>query len=198
MIARLKGIIDSIGTDHIVLDVQGVGYLVQCAAKTLAQVPGVGEAMVFEIETRMRDDAIQLFGFATSDERNWFRLLQDVQGVGAKVALAILSTLTPADMAAAIATNDKAAFARSPGVGPKLAARLAMELKDKAPAPSFTVSQTARVQGAGTAQEAASALINLGYRQSDAERAVGLVLNQNDQALPIGQVIRLALRELAR
>ena len=134
MIGKLRGLIDSYHDDHVILDVNGVGYVVQCSARTLQNLPRVGEAASLAIETQVREDAIRLFGFNSESERDWFRLLQSVQGVGAKVALAILGVLAPGDLASAIALQDKAMVARAPGVGPKLAARIVAELKDKAPA----------------------------------------------------------------
>src|SRR5471030_2285742 len=132
MIGKLKGVIDSYGEDFIVLDVQGVGYLVHCSARTLQALPAPGQAATLSIETYVREDQIKLFGFLSDAERQWFRLLQTVQGVGAKVALAVLSTLPPSELANAIALRDKAAVARTPGVGPKVAERIVTELKDKA------------------------------------------------------------------
>ncbi|NJL07793.1 MAG: Holliday junction branch migration protein RuvA, partial [Methylacidiphilales bacterium] len=134
MIGKLKGVIDSYGEDFVILDVQGVGYQVHCSARTLQALPAPGEAATLAIDTFVREDQIRLFGFAADTEREWFRLLQTVQGVGTKVALAILSTLKPAELASAIALADKAMVARAPGVGPKVAARIVAELKDKAPA----------------------------------------------------------------
>src|SRR6476620_9038152 len=134
MIGKLKGLIDSYGEDFVILDVGGVGYLVHCSARTLQALPAQGEAVTLSIETHVREDQIKLFGFTSDLEREWFRLLQTVQGVGTKVALAILSTLKPADLASAIALRDKAAITRTPGVGPKVAERIVTELKDKAPA----------------------------------------------------------------
>ena len=134
MIGKLKGLIDSYGEDFVILDVGGVGYQVHCSGRTLQALPAPGEAAVLSIETYVREDQIKLFGFRTDMEREWFRLLQTVQGVGAKVALAVLSTLPPSDLANAIALRDKAAVTRTPGVGPKVAERIVTELKDKAPA----------------------------------------------------------------
>ena len=134
MIGKLKGIVDSYGADYIILDVGGVGYQVHCSARTLQALPAHGEAATLSIETYVREDQIKLFGFASDIEREWFRLLQTVQGVGAKVALSVLGTLKVSDLASAIAMRDKAAIARSPGVGPKVAERIVTELKDKAPA----------------------------------------------------------------
>src|SRR6266850_2151046 len=134
MIGKLKGIIESYGEDSIILDVNGVGYLVHCSARTLQELPAAGEPVMLAIETHVREDQIRLFGFRSDVEREWFRLLQTVQGVGTKVALSVLSTLKPADLATAIALRDKAMVARAPGVGPKVAERIVTELKDKAPA----------------------------------------------------------------
>ena len=124
MIGKLKGVIDSYGEDFIVLDVQGVGYLVHCSARTLQALPAQGEAAMLSIETHVREDQIRLFGFTSDVEREWFRLLQTVQGVGAKVALGVLGAMKPGELASAIAMGDKAAIRRAPGVGPKVAERL--------------------------------------------------------------------------
>src|SRR5205809_2162771 len=134
MIGKLKGVIDSYGEDFIVLDVNGVGYLVHCSTRTMQALPAPGEAATLSIETYVREDQIKLFGFLSDHEREWFRLLQTVQGVGAKVALAVLGTLKPAELANAIAMRDKATVSRSPGVGNKVAERIVTELKDKVPA----------------------------------------------------------------
>ena len=134
MIGKLKGLIDFYGEDFVILDVGGVGYQVHCSVRTLQALPSPGEAAVLSIETYVREDQIKLFGFRSDIEREWFRLLQTVQGVGAKVALAVLGTLPPAELANAIALRDKAAVTRTPGVGPKVAERIVTELKDKAPA----------------------------------------------------------------
>ena len=134
MIGKLRGVIDSYGEESVILDVNGVGYLVHCSARTLQALPAAGEAATLSIETHVREDMIRLFGFQSDVEREWFRLLQTVQGVGAKVALAVLGTLKPADLATAIAMRDKAMVARTPGVGPKVAERIVTELKNMAPA----------------------------------------------------------------
>src|SRR3954452_24264339 len=149
MIGKLKGIIDSYGEDHIIVDVAGVGYVVHCSARTLQALPAQGEPVSLAIETHVREDAIRLFGFQSDIEREWFRLLQTVQGVGAKVALSILSTLRPADLASAIAMRDKAMVARSPGVGPKVAERVVTELKDKAPKYADLDPAVVRLSGGG-------------------------------------------------
>ena len=178
MIGKLKGIIDSYGEDFVILDVQGVGYVVQCSSRTLQKLPQVGEAASLSIETHVREDAIRLYGFASDGERDWFRLLQSVQGVGAKVALAILGIMAPNELTSAIAMQDKAAVARTPGVGPKLAQRIVSELKDKAPQFGSVDPNLARLAGDESTsapkpvQDAISALVNLGYSQTDAARDV--------------------------
>jgi holliday junction DNA helicase RuvA len=148
MIGKLKGILDSYGEDFVVIDVNGVGYVVHCSARTLQALPAAGEAVELAIETHVREDQIRLFGFLSPGEREWFRLLQTVQGVGTKVALAILSTFKLGDLASAIATRDRAAITRTPGVGPKVAERIVTELKDKAPAFADIDPGLARLAGA--------------------------------------------------
>src|SRR5712691_9963513 len=170
MIGKLKGIIDSYGEDFIIVDVNGVGYVVHCSARTLQALPATGEPVTLSIETHVREDQIRLFGFQGDIEREWFRLLQTVQGVGTKVALSVLGTLKPADLANAVAMRDKAMIARSPGVGAKVAECIVTELKDKAPA--YASVDPALVRLAGAVEEkhapqpvldAISALVNLGY-----------------------------------
>ena len=175
MIGKLRGTVDSYGEDFLILDVHGVGYVVQCSTRTLQNLPRVGEAATLAIETQVREDAIRLFGFTSDAERDWFRLLQGVQGVGSKVALAILGVLPPGDLASAIAMQDKTSVARAQGVGPKLAARIVAELKDKAPAFGSVDPIVARLAGddqvaAGPkhVQDAISALVNLGYGRPQA------------------------------
>jgi holliday junction DNA helicase RuvA len=204
MIGKLKGLIDSYGEDHVILDVNGVGYVVQCSTRTLQRLPPAGEAAALSIETQVREDAIRLFGFSSDAERDWFRLLQSVQGVGAKVALAILSIQTPNELANAIATQDKAAVARAQGVGPKLAARIVAELKDKAPAFATIDPNVARLSGdedAGSAprpvQDAISALVNLGYGRPQAAVAVGGAVKALGESADAGALIRRGLKELA-
>src|SRR5216110_711823 len=148
MIGKLKGLIDGYGEDYVILDVGGVGYQVHCAGRTLQALPAPGEAAVLSIETYVREDQIKLFGFRSDVEREWFRLLQTVQGVGAKVALAVLGTLKPAELAAAIALRDKDMVARTPGVGPKVAERIGTELKDRAPAYADIDPAVVRLSGA--------------------------------------------------
>ncbi len=179
MIGKLKGMIDSYGDDYVVLDVGGVGYLVHCSARTLQALPAAGEPTTLSIETHVREDQIRLFGFLTDVEREWFRLLQTVQGVGAKVALAVLGTLKPAELASAIAMRDKAMVARTPGVGPKVAERIVTELKDKAPAYADLDPAVIRLSGSledkrapRPVADAVSALVNLGYGQPQAAAAI--------------------------
>ena len=204
MIGKLKGIVDSYGDDWVILDVQGVGYQVHCSSRTLTALPSVGEATTLSIETHVRETEIKLFGFQGDFERDWFRLLQNVQGVGAKVALAILGTLSPGELASAIALQDKAMVARAPGVGPKVAQRIVAELKDKAPALSGDASGTIGLQqeiGAGVAgsavQDAVSALTNLGYSSQQASAAVGAALQEAGEDAPSATLIRLGLKELS-
>ncbi|MGN6284887.1 MAG: Holliday junction branch migration protein RuvA [Afipia sp.] len=205
MIGKLKGLIDSYGEDFVILDVQGVGYQVHCATRTLQALPSPGEAAVLSIETHVREDQIRLFGFRTDVEREWFRLLQTVQGVGAKVALAVLSTLPPSDLANAIALRDKAAVSRTPGVGPKVAERIISELKDKTPA--FADVDPAVVHLAGAMDEnraprpvtdAISALVNLGYGQPQAAAAIAAAARDAGDKAETAQLIRLGLKELAK
>lgn len=204
MIGKLKGIVDGTGEDWIILDVQGVGYQVHCSPRTMSALPANGEATSLSIETHVRETEIKLYGFDSDLERNWFRLLQNVQGVGAKVALAILGTLSPGDLASAIALQDKAMVARSPGVGPKVAQRIVSELKDKAPALSGDTSGTIGLQQeigegvAGTAvQDAVSALTNLGYSGQQASAAVGAAMKQAGEDANSATLIRLGLKELS-
>ena len=205
MIGKLKGVIDAYGEDFVIVDVGGVGYLVHCSARTLQALPGTGEPVVLSIETHVREDQIRLFGFLSDVEREWFRLLQTVQGVGTKVALSVLGTLKPADLANAVAMRDKAAITRSPGVGPKVAERIVTELKDKAPA--YTSVDPAIVRLTGEVEErrapqpvldAISALVNLGYGQPQAAAAVAAANREAGEGADAAALIRRGLRELAR
>lgn len=205
MIGKLKGTIDEIGEDHCVIDVHGVGYVAFCPARTLAGLPGAGEAVVLHIETHVREDMIRLYGFATALEREWFRLLQNVQGVGAKVALAVLSTLAPAELANAIALRDIAMVSRAPGVGKKVAERIVTELKARAPALAGEASATigfAQELGEGAAPapaaDAVSALTNLGYSRDVAANAVAAAMKAAGEGADSAKLIRLGLKELAR
>ena len=205
MIGKLKGLIDSYGEDFVILDVNGVGYVVQCSARTLQKLPKAGEAAALAIETQVREDAIRLFGFLSDAERDWFRLLQNVQGVGAKVALAILGVLPPGDLATAIGTQDKTAISRAPGVGPKLAARIVAEMKDKAPALAAVDPVVAKLAGEDEArgapkpvQDAISALVNLGYGRPQAAAAVAASVKALGEAAETSALIRRGLKELAQ
>jgi Holliday junction DNA helicase RuvA len=204
MIGKLTGIIDSIGDDHVIIDVNGVGYVAHCSSRTLGSLPQVGERISLSIETYVREDMIRLFGFRDDLERDWFKLLQSVQGVGAKVALAIQSTLSPGDLASAIALQDKSMVARAPGVGPKVAQRIVTELKDKAPAYSGAAAAEIGLQadiGSGHANsavmDAVSALTNLGYSSQQASGAVSKVLKNAGEEADSAKLIRLGLKELA-
>jgi Holliday junction DNA helicase RuvA len=205
MIGKLKGIIDSYGEDFIVLDVNGVGYLVHCSMRTLQELPAAGQPATLSIETHVREDQIRLFGFLSDVEREWFRLLQTVQGVGAKVALSVLSTLKPGDLASAIALRDKAMVARTPGVGPKVAERIVTELKDKAPAYADVDPAVIRLSGAVEDKrapqpiaDAVSALVNLGYGQPQAAAAIAAATRNAGEGADTARLIRLGLKELAK
>jgi holliday junction DNA helicase RuvA len=204
MIGKLRGVVDSLYEDHLILDVHGVGYVVACSSRTLQKLPRAGEAAVLAIETQVREDAIRLFGFLSDAERDWFRLLQNVQGVGSKVALAILSVLPPSDLASAIALQDKASVARAPGVGPKLAARIVAELKDKAAGFGAVDSAAVHLAGAeqpgasSAASEAISALVNLGYGRPQAAAAVAASLKALGDDAETSALIRRGLKELAQ
>lgn len=206
MIARLSGRVDGTGTDWAIVDVGGVGYRVSCSARTLARLGPDGSAVRLDVETQVREDAITLYGFAESAERDWFRMLLTVQGVGAKVALSILGSLAPEDLIRAIAAQDRAALTVADGVGPKLASRILAELKDKAggmalgPAARNGAAMPA-ANGAGdggAAAEAVSALVNLGYRRAEAFGAVADIVARNGGAAPpLAELIRLGLKELS-
>ena len=205
MIGKLRGVIDAYGEDFVIVDVQGVGYVVHCSTRTLQNLPSTGEAATLSIETHVREDMIRLYGFRSDAEREWFRLLQTVQGVGAKVALGILSVLDPGSLANAIATGDKASVSRGPGVGPKLAARIVAELKDKAPAFAAVDPALIRLSDAvedrrapQPVSDAVSALVNLGYAQVQASAAIAAALKQAGDEAEAKTLIRLGLRELAR
>ncbi|TCQ79135.1 Holliday junction DNA helicase subunit RuvA [Ochrobactrum sp. BH3] len=205
MIGKLKGVIDEIADDHAVIDVHGVGYVAFCSARTLGNLGGTGEAAVLFIETYVREDMIRLYGFGSQLEREWFRLLQNVQGVGAKVALAVLGTLTPPELANAIALRDLAMVSRAPGVGKKVAERIVTELKNKAPAFAGDASGTIGLKqelGAGAASapvtDAVSALSNLGYSRDQAANAVAAALREAGDDADSAKLIRLGLKELSR
>jgi holliday junction DNA helicase RuvA len=205
MIGKLKGVIDSYGDDFVILDVGGVGYQVYCSARSLQALPATGEAATLSIETHVREDQIKLYGFTSDTEREWFRLLQTVQGVGAKVALAVLGTLRPSELASAIAMRDKATVSRTPGVGPKVAERIVTELKDRAP--KFAALDPAVIHLADALEEmrapqpvadAVSALVNLGYGQPQAAAAIAAATRNAGEDADTAVLIRQGLKELAR
>ncbi|RMF09136.1 MAG: Holliday junction branch migration protein RuvA [Alphaproteobacteria bacterium] len=204
MIAKLKGLVDSLGEDWVIIDVGGVGYLVYASRRTLSQLPATGDPVTLMIETHVREDHIHLFGFTTERERAWFRLLQTVQGVGARVALGILSVLDADALSQAIAVQDKTAVSRANGVGPKLAQRIVNELKDKAaglavpagkpggaPAPAMAGNDAA-------VADAVSALTNLGYKPAEAFAAVSRARQALDGTADVGALIRAGLKELGK
>lgn len=219
MIAKLRGIIDTVAEDFCIIDVNGVGYLVYASSKTLGRL-NVGNSASLMIETIVREDNISLFGFADALEKEWFNTLTKVQGVGAKVCLSIMSVLSPSQLAQAIAAQDKNSFSRANGVGPKLAARIVTELKDKiVTVPLANVAKDinqavnfdestgevleyedkliSRDEDPTKMEDAISALVNLGYQRIEAYRVVNLVLSQNEKA-DTGEVIRLSLKEFAK
>jgi Holliday junction DNA helicase RuvA len=199
MIAKLKGLLDSTAADACVVDVGGVGYLVSASAKTLGALGPAGSAVVLHIETQVREDAIQLFGFLTNAERDSFRLLTGVQGVGGRVALAILSVLGPDELAHAIAAADTASIARANGVGPKLAARIANELKGKFGAVALGGATPLPVGSSrGDVADALAALAGLGFRPMDASRAVAEAQAELGDGAAVKDLIRMALKKSAR
>jgi Holliday junction DNA helicase RuvA len=210
VIGKLRGRVDESAEDHLLLDVQGVGYLVHASARTLNRLAGKGEAAELLVETIVREDAIQLFGFAERAERDWFRLLTTVQGVGTRHALAILSVLAPDDLATAVAAQDKKAVARANGVGPKLAGRITAELKEKAgsvalgpaaQAPGAAAAPAgpqADAAGAEVSEDAVSALTNLGYKRSDAFAAVAAASRRIGGDAGLQRLITEGLKELSQ
>jgi Holliday junction DNA helicase RuvA len=204
MIAKLKGIVDQVGDDWAVIDVGGVGYLVYCASRTLARLQ-VGAAAQVHVETWVREDAILLYGFYDLAERDWFRLLTTVQGVGAKVGLALLSAAPPDQLVRAIAAGDKTVLTQASGVGPKLAVRILSELKDKVGglmlghgAREATPVSSAVAASGGALEDAVSALVNLGYRRIEAFEAAGAALAELGEGTPETALIRAALKRLAK
>lgn len=199
MIALLKGLVEVAGDDHVIVDVNGVGYLAFCSGRTLRALPVRGEGVSLHIETHVREDHIHLYGFMSARERDLFRLLLTVQGVGAKVALAILSLGSVDDIATAIAAGDKAMVGEAAGVGPKLATRIVTELKDRimrfGAAPG--IAEMAADGGAGPLGDAVSALVNLGYRPAEASGAVARVQRRLGDGAGLEQLIRDSLRELS-
>lgn len=203
MIGRLRGLVDSTGKDWVIVDVNGVGYEVSCATRTLSHLPAPGQPVTLTIETHVREDAIKLYGFMSDAERSWFRLLQNVQGVGAKVALSVLGVLSPNELASAIALQDKAQVGRAPGVGPKVAQRIVSELRDKAPGLLAGGDIGAKVNFSSESLEnskvndAISALVNLGYSISEASVAV-MTVSKNNENATTEELIRNGLKELAK
>jgi Holliday junction DNA helicase RuvA len=200
MIGKLTGVVDSVAEDHAILDVGGVGYLVQCPSSTLSRLAAGAHAALM-IETKVSEDAIRLYGFASAEEREWFRLLQTVQSVGSKVALAVLSTLSCRELQRALALGDKAMIGRSPGVGPKLALRIVTELKDKAPAMMLRGEAEAAapaIAPRGPEADALSALLHLGYSEGAAALAVARAAQELGGGLETGILIREALKGMAR
>lgn len=201
MIGKLSGIVDSLDEDGVILDVNGVGYLVGCPASTLSRL-AVGAHAALMVEMKVSQDSIRLYGFASAEEREWFRLLQTVQNVGSKVALAVLSTLSPRDLARALALGDKAMIGRAPGVGPKLALRIATELKDKAPSMMLGSEDAGAIAVAaaprGPEGDAVSALVHLGYSDARAAEAVARAAQALGEHTETGALIREALKGMAR
>ncbi|HVI98353.1 MAG TPA: Holliday junction branch migration protein RuvA [Sphingomonas sp.] len=197
MIAHLTGTLASAGLDHAVIDVNGVGYLVGASGRTLSALPPVGGTVTIHTEMLVAEDSIRLMGFADADERDWFRLLTSVQGVGARVALAILSTLAPAELHAAIAKGDKAMVARANGVGPKLAQRIVNELKDKAGGLALGGALGAPAP-TGAGADAVSALLNLGFKPAEASAAVAAAEDELGDGAGLDALVRLALRKAAK
>ncbi len=206
MIGRLSGTAEMLAEDRALIDVGGVGYLVFCSGRTLARMPPSGQTVQLHIETHVREDHIHLYGFLDAAEHDWFRLLTTVQGVGAKVALGILSVLTPDELLRAVASGDKAAVARANGVGPKLAARIVSELKDRVGGMALGANLAGVQAGGGIAAELAttadaeaiSALVNLGYGRSEAFAAVSRAGSRLGRDAPLPALIRAGLEELAQ
>jgi Holliday junction DNA helicase RuvA len=197
MIAKLRGLLDSFASDHAVVDVNGVGYLVFASTRTLASLGPVGGEVVLHTVMQVSEDDIRLIGFASGEERDWFRLLTSVQGVGARVGLAILSTLPADDLHRAVAGGDHAMIARSPGVGPKLAQRIVHELKDKVGSLALGPAAAAPSPGSAAA-DAVSALLNLGFRQGEAAAAVGKAEAELGPGATLDALVRTALKKAAR
>jgi Holliday junction DNA helicase RuvA len=200
VIARLTGILDSAGADSAVIDVNGVGYLVFASGRTLGQLPRAGEVASLHIETHVREDHIHLYGFASLEERDWFRLLTTVQGVGAKLALALLGAFAPAALAEAVLVQDKTSLTRAPGVGPKLAQRIVTELKDKVGGIALGAAAAAgalEAEPKGPLADAVSALVNLGYRRVEALGAVSTAARDLGRQATTEALIRAGLKELS-
>ena len=197
MIAKLRGLLDGFGADHAVIDIGGVGYLVAASTRTLSALGAIGDEVVLHTEMQVSDDAIRLIGFATAEERDWFRLLTSVQGVGSRVALAILSALNGDELHRAVASGDKAMVARAQGVGPKLALRIVNELKDKAGGVILGGATSAPPAGSFSA-DAVSALQNLGFRPAEASAAVAKAEGELGPEATLDALVRTALKKAAR
>ncbi len=198
MIARLTGKLAETGADHAVIDVGGVGYLVQASGRTLAAIGALGGLVTLFTEMQVREDAVTLFGFGSAGERDWFRLLTGVQGVGGRVALAILTVLGPDELSRAVAGGDKAMVARANGVGPKLAMRIVNELKDKIGAVAIGPAGASVPAPGGAAADALSALGNLGFRPAEASAAVAAAVDELGDGATLDALVRLALRKAAK
>lgn len=198
MIARLSGLLAESAADHAVIDVGGVGYLVQASTRTLSVLGAVGGQVMVFTEMQVREDAMTLFAFGSAGERDWFRLLTGVQGVGGKVALAILSTLDADELSRAVVTEDKAMVARANGVGPKLAQRIVMELKDKVGGVALGPAGALPKAAGGAASDAVSALANLGFRPAEAGAAVAAAEAELGTGATLDALVRLALKKAAR
>jgi len=199
MIAHLRGQVFEIGEDSVIVDVNGVGYILFCSARTLGHLPSAGEATALHVETQFKAESLTLYGFESASERSWFRLLQTVQGVGARVALALLSALPPEQLAQAIMAKDKSAFTQASGVGPRLAQRLVSELQSKVgelPTTSVVSLPNASPSGGGSSEDAISALVNLGYGRSEAHVAIAKVSNDLGETGDVEALIRAGLKEL--
>ncbi len=206
MIGKLTGKLDSSGDDWAMIDVGGVGYVVFCSGRTLSRLPFAGETASVLVETHVREDHIHLYGFIDQGERDWYRLLSTVQGVGAKMALSILSTLGPEELLQAIAAQDKTSLTRASGVGPKIAGRIASELKEKAGGIALgnmaadlkgSSAATTAAPAGGLSEDAISALVNLGYRRAEAFSAVGKAVHELGKEASVEALIRVGLKELS-
>lgn len=200
MIAKLTGILDTIGDNYAIIDVGGVGYLVSCSSRTLASIGSPGDNVILYIETMMRAESLQLFGFSSTEEQDCFRLLTTVQGVGMRMGLSLLSALSTTQIYQALAAQDKESLTRADGVGPKLASRILSELKDKIPA-NLSVATSAYIRPSSLSpsiEEAVSALVNLGYKRIEAVTAISKAQQTLGDAANLNELIRLGLSQLAR
>ncbi len=205
MIAKLTGLVNSVSPEGMIIDVGGVGYLTFCSTRTIGRLPPIGEVVRLLVETHVREDHIHLYGFIDTAERDWFRLLTTVQGVGARLALALLSAVAPDALALAIVAQDKAMLARADGVGPRLAARIVNELRDKTAGLAFGTGSPAPAAGdaapigdKGTTADAVSALVNLGYRRAEAYSVVVTAARELGDGASLDALIRAGLQELGQ